>query len=323
VNVNPFAGSRALVTGGCGFIGSHLVEALVARGASVTVVDNLQAGRWSNLKSVRCEVACIQADVRDRTGIERIVAETAPQYVFHLAANASVPASVQEPAYDFESNAAGTFNVLNAVRAAGSGARTVVASSGAVYGEPANFPISEDDALAPISPYGASKLTTEVQARMFSSVYATPVMIARLFNAYGPRMARFVILDFLRKLTSDPDRLEVLGNGRQIRDFTYVSDTVDGLLLLASEGAAGESYNVSSGASCSVTELAHKLIAALGLTARTQISFTGASWVGDAQRWEVSIAKLAGLGYRSCVSLDEGLRRTHDWYIEAGDVSRG
>jgi UDP-glucose 4-epimerase len=311
-----FAETHVLVTGGCGFIGSHLVAGLAAGGARVTVLDNLQAGRWENLEAVRGRVECVDGDVRDASTVLRLVAHVRPRCVFHLAANASVPGSVQDPAYDFEANALGTFVVLNALRIAGEGAKVVVASSGAVYGEPVSFPIGEEDALKPISPYGASKLSTEISCRMFHRVYEMPVTIARLFNAYGPRMARFVVLDFLRKLASDPARLEVLGTGKQVRDFTYVADTVQGLLLLALQGAPGEAYNVSSGANYSVTELAHRLIAVRGLTGKTEIAYTGTSWVGDAQRWEVSIEKLRSLGYKPAYTLDEGLRRTQEWFDE-------
>jgi UDP-glucose 4-epimerase len=309
-----FEGASVLVTGGSGFIGSHLVEALAGGGARVTVLDNLQAGRWDNLEAVRARVECVEGDVRDASEVQRLVAAVRPRFVFHLAANASVPGSVQDPSYDFEANALGTFVVLNALRLASGCDKAVVASSGAVYGEPVSFPIGEEDPLKPISPYGASKLSTEVSCRMFHRVYQIPVTIARLFNAYGPRMARFVVLDFLRKLSNDPTLLEVLGTGKQVRDFTYVADTVQGLLLLALTGSPGEAYNVSSGANHSVTELAHRLIAVRGLAGKTEIAYTGTSWVGDAQRWEVSIEKLRGLGYAPAYTLDQGLRRTQEWF---------
>jgi UDP-glucose 4-epimerase len=309
-----FEGESVLVTGGSGFIGSHLVEALAAGGARVTVLDNLQAGRWDNLESVRGRVECVNADVRDASDVQRLIAGACPRYVFHLAANASVPGSVQDPAYDFEANALGTFVVLNALRLVGGCENVVAASSGAVYGEPVSFPIREEDPLAPISPYGASKLCTEVSCRMFHRVYDMRVTIARLFNAYGPRMARFVVLDFLRKLARDPTRLEVLGTGKQVRDFTYVADTVQGLLLLALRGIPGEAYNVSSGVNHSVTELAHRLIAVRGLAGKTEIVYTGTSWVGDAQRWEVSIDKLRSIGYAPAFTLDDGLHRTQEWF---------
>ena len=149
---------------------------------------------------------------------------------------------------------------------------------------------------------------------MFHRVYGLQVVIARIFNTYGPRMARFVILDFLRKLQRDPAVLEVLGDGQQKRDFTYVTDTVDGLMLLAEQGSACEAYNVSSGRSVSVTEIAHTLIARLGLADRTHITYTGSSWRGDAQRWEVSIAKIGRMGYAPRVALEEGLARTIAWF---------
>lgn len=311
-----YQGVPILVTGAAGFIGSHLTEALADGGAIVTTLDNFKAGFAANLAGVRGRVTEVEGDVRDSERVRSVLADVRPKVIFHLAANASVPGSVQEPAYDYEANAAGTFVVLEAARTVlGDGVSKIVAtSSGAVYGEPASFPISEEDVLKPISPYGASKLCAEVTARMFHRVYQSPVTIARLFNAYGPRMARFVVLDFLRKLKNNSNRLEVLGTGRQVRDFTYVADTVQGFLVLGLRGAAGEAYNVSSGTYCSVTELAHALIAVRELTGKTQIAYTGSSWVGDAQRWEVDIQKITALGYAPAHDLPDGLRRTAEWF---------
>jgi UDP-glucose 4-epimerase len=127
-------------------------------------------------------------------------------------------------------------------------------------------------------------------------------------------MARFVILDFLRKLRRNPTALEVLGDGQQTRDFTFVTDTVQGLLLLAERGLTAEAYNLSSGCSVSVTEVAQMLIGALGLTGQTRITYTGSSWLGDAQRWVVSIEKLGRLGYIPAVELENGLAKTIQWY---------
>ncbi len=310
-----FDNAQVLVTGGCGFIGSHLVEALVAQGARVTALDNLQSGQWSSLQAVAGNVRMVEGDVRDADLLQRLVAEVRPHCVFHLAANASVPASVADPAYDFEANCQGTFNLLDALRLTGGCLKIVFASSGAVYGNPKAYPIREEDPISPISPYGTSKASAELLARMFQQVYGLPVVIARIFNTYGPRMARFVILDFLRKLHDDPFVLEVLGNGSQIRDFTYVSDVVAALVLLSQSGTDGEAYNISSGTSHSVTDLANKMIAALGLKGKTEIFYTGRSWVGDAQRWEVSIAKIAEIGYEPRVMLEEGLQHTIQWFL--------
>jgi len=313
-----FAGKSVLVTGGCGFIGSHLVDWLVTvAGANVTVLDNLQAGQWSKLDGLdTTRLRCEEGDVRDAARVRGLISEINAAFVFHLAANASVPLSVTEPAYDYETNASGTFVVLDALRELQGAdcARVVVASSGAVYGEPASFPIREVDPLIPISPYGASKLTAEVQGRIFQRVYKQPIVLARIFNCYGPRMARFVILDFLRKLSLNPNRLEVLGNGKQVRDFTYVSDTVSGLLHLAAYGVPGEAYNISSGVNYSVTTLAEKMIEARGLTGTTEIAYTGSSWAGDAQRWEVDIDKIRGIGYEPQFTLSDGLLKTIAWF---------
>ncbi len=307
-------GRRVLVTGGCGFIGSHLVEQLVARGAAVWVLDNLQAGTPNNLNSVRNQVDLVIGDVRDSNCVNRVVALSRPAYVFHLAANASVPGSVEDPAYDFQTNSAGTFALFDALRSNGGSEKVILASSGAVYGQPQVFPIVEEHPEKPISPYGASKSCAETIARMFCQVYNLPVVTARIFNTYGPRMARFVVLDFLRKLQHNPNVLEVLGNGQQMRDFTFVTDTVQGLLLLAERGLVAEPYNLSSGCSVSVTDVAQMLIAALGLTGQTRITYTGSSWPGDAQRWVVSIEKLSRLGYLPAVDLENGLAKTIQWY---------
>jgi UDP-glucose 4-epimerase len=312
--VNAFSGVSVLVTGGCGFIGSHLVERLVAQGAHVAVLDNLRAGYRANLSAVHQAIQIIEGDVRDAVAVERAVQQVRPQCVFHLAANASVPGSVQDPAYDFSTNCGGTVVLLDALRKSGGCERFVLASSGAVYGEPTQFPIREEHPLRPISPYGASKVAAEVETRIFGSVFKMPVVIARLFNTYGPRMARFVILDFMRKLQRDPSVLEVLGTGQQVRDFTYVSDTVEGLLTLAMRGAVGEAYQVSSGSACSVTDLAYAMLDALGLRGQTRIVYTGQSWVGDAQHWEVDIQKLRALGYQPQVPLAHGLELVIAWF---------
>lgn len=317
-----FRDAPILVTGGYGFIGSHLVEWLVEAGAGVTILDNLQAGKVANLETVADKITRVEGDVRDTVAVDGVIEELKPHYVFHLAANASVPLSVDEPAYDFHTNSSGTFVVLDAIRrlAKDSCKKIVVASSGAVYGEPASFPIKETDALSPISPYGASKLGAEIEARIYERVYQVPVVIARIFNAYGPRMARFVILDFLRKLHRDPLRLEVLGTGKQIRDFTYVSDTVQGLLHLAVHGVPCESYNLSSGAYHSVNSLALEMIDVLSLSGKTEIVHTGSSWVGDAQRWEVAIDKIRVLGYTPSISLRQGIEHTLKWFRAENNI---
>jgi UDP-glucose 4-epimerase len=305
-----YRGKKVLVTGGAGFIGSHLVERLVAAGAQVRVLDNLAQGREDNL--VLSEIDFRRVDMTNAESVKSAVKGS--ELVFHLAANASVPRSVEDPTMDFSSNCLGTLNLFEALRKATVEA-CVVASSGAVYGQPVRFPIQETDELLPISPYGASKLGAEALCRAFRASYGLPAVIARIFNCYGPRQPRFVMFDFYRKLKRDPSRLEILGNGSQIRDFCYVADTVEALLRLGqTHSARGEAYNISSGTSYTVVQIAEIMARLLG-SPDVQLQFTNQSWAGDAQRWEVSIAKLQKTtGFVPQYDLRKGLESFVAWF---------
>jgi UDP-glucose 4-epimerase len=307
-----YCSRRVVVTGGAGFIGSHLVETLVAAGAHVQVVDSLAQGRKENLAAVLSGVNFRRVDVRDGEALQNAMRDA--EVVFHLAANASVPRSVEDPEGDFACNAVGTLNLLQAIRANGAG-RCVLASSGAVYGQPRSFPIREGHPLLPISPYGASKAAAEALCRAFHSSYGIPVQIARIFNTYGARQPRFVMYDFYRKLRQDPSRLEILGDGKQIRDFCFVSDTVDALLRIGQLGGGGcEAFNISSGKSYSVVELAEAMCDLMGLRG-VKFSFAAQSWAGDAQQWEVGIKKIRkATGFEPQYDLRTGLRAFIEWF---------
>lgn len=303
-----------LVTGAAGFIGSHLCDKLLEEDFHVLAIDDLSFGSLSNLQLDHKKLKFFEVDIRNKSEISKIVLEHKPSQIFHLAANASVPLSTNEPEFDFEINALGTVNLLEIMRNHLPEVRMILASSAAVYGEPGKASITEETALKPISQYGLSKLIAEMQGCHYHSVYGVPVVIARLFNSYGPRMPRFVILDFMRKLKKDPSSLEILGNGSQTRDFTYVSDTVSGLIHCARFGQTAQAYNIASGTATSVTELAVNLINVLGLNAQTKISYTGQSWGGDAQFWSVRIDRIIGLGYKPKVDLAAGLAEVVKWF---------
>jgi UDP-glucose 4-epimerase len=289
------------------------VDALVGAGAKVRVFDSLADGTLDNLAESLKHIEFIRGDLLS-TREELEAALVGVEIVFHLAANASVPRSVQEPNYDFHCNAVGTLNLLQAIR--GTSVRMcVVASSGAVYGQPDLFPITEEHPLHPISPYGASKVAAEALCEAFHESYGIPIRIARIFNTYGPRQPRFVMYDFYRKLRANPNHLEILGDGSQVRDYCYVEDTVDALLRLAQLDACGcAAFNISSGRSYTVVEVAQSLISIMGLK-HVQITFTGSSWAGDAKRWEVSIEKLTRhTGYLPRYDLERGLTRFVEWF---------
>lgn len=301
-----YKGESILVTGGAGFIGSHLVEKLQTLQANVSVIDDLSSGKRENVKEL------YEGDIRSPDFLSSVLKKVKPKYIFHLAANASVPLSVKDPIYDFSVNSAGTLTLLETLRKHHIQAKVILASSGAVYGEPKEFPITEKSTIEPISPYGMSKFCAEEIVSLYSRMFGMEVLIGRIFNSYGPRMPRFVIFDFLNKLKSDPTKLEILGNGKQERDFTFVTDTVQGLLQIGHSGVVGNAYNIATGVSYTVEELARTLLKILNLN--STLNFTGESWLGDAQVWRVSINKLSELGYKPNKSLEQGLEETVKWF---------
>ncbi|MBM3316910.1 MAG: SDR family NAD(P)-dependent oxidoreductase [Candidatus Eisenbacteria bacterium] len=301
-----WSGRRVLVTGGAGFIGSHLVDRLVEAGARVRVLDNLRAGREENLDRVRTEVDLRVADLRDAAEVDRAVAGT--EIVFHIGANASVPASVEDRAYDFQTNTLGTFHLADA--AVRHGVRRIVqASTAAVYGPPRYAPVDEAHPLEPISPYGGSKLAAERLLVAYARTYDFELAVARIFNTYGPRQPRYVAYDLMIKLSRDPRRLEVLGSGEQRRDYAYVDDTVRALLLGATLPLEGPlAYNISGGRTVSIRDLVGLILATLGLTG-TEVIYGLPSWKGDIEVLSGDIARLRGFGWQPTVELEEGLRR--------------
>jgi UDP-glucose 4-epimerase len=297
-----------VVTGGAGFIGSHLVERLVGEGAHVTVLDNFQSGTLKNIASVADSVHVVTGDVRDMESLT-VIADA--DIVFHLAANASVPLSVENPRYDFETNALGTFNILEA--SLHSDVKKIVyASSAAVYGEPVYTPIDENHPLQPISPYGVSKLAGEKAGETFKKVYGLPFAAVRIFNTYGPRQPRYVMYDFIKKLKKTPQILEVLGTGEQIRDYCYVSDMVDVFMAVAEKGDS--IYNAAGGVSTSIKKLAELMVAAL--SPDTEICYTGTSWKGDITTLTADITKLKQLGVEPKIPLREGVQKLIQWFEE-------
>jgi UDP-glucose 4-epimerase len=310
-----FSQQSVLVTGGAGFIGSHLVEKLVALGADVTVLDDLSTGRLENLNSVTNKIQLCIGDLPEILQTRQLdMARYA--YVFHLAANAYIPPSVENPAYDFQSNLVNTFLLLESLRALAQPPRFINTSSAAVYGNPVRLPIHESDPTVPISPYGVSKLAAERYVAVYGDLYHLPVVSLRLFSVYGPRQRKQVVYDLLRKLRADASRLEVLGDGTQVRDFINVQDVVTAMLLAATVAPAhGEVYNVAGDLTYTIKELVAVWCAVCNVT--PQIIYSGSTRPGDAERWEVDLQNLKSLGFEPQVGLTEGLQHTAYWYDHA------
>jgi UDP-glucose 4-epimerase len=291
---------RSLVTGGAGFIGSHLVDALVARGDEVTVVDDLSSGRREN---VNAAARLVEHDIREPF-------ETDAEVVFHLAAQADVGTSVEKPAFDAEVNVVGTVNVLEAARGAGAG---VVFSStgGAIYGE-VEAPAAETAPLRPVSPYGIAKLAAEEYMAGWRRIHGTRSVVLRFANVYGPRQSSAleggVVAIFLERMASGEETL-IFGDGGQTRDFVHVDDVV--AALLAAARRSDRVFNVGTGVETSVNRL-HELCRAVSGDARPPRYEPPRA--GDARRSVLDLAHTAAeLDWRPQVSLPEGLRTTWEW----------
>jgi UDP-glucose 4-epimerase len=302
---------RVLVTGGAGFIGSHLVEQLVSAGSRVTVIDNLSTGKLDNLSSVLSDIELIVGDLGDLLCWNKIDPSRF-ECIFNLAANAYVPPSVENPYFDYQMNLRNPFLLMEALRKLPNAPRLVNISSAAVYGNPMTLPIRETDPTVPISPYGVSKLAAERYAAIYSQIYGLRVASLRFFSVYGPRQHKQVVYDLICKLIANPMEISLLGDGSQARDFNHVLDVVQAILLASTEAPAmGEVYNVASGLTISISELVTRMSAVMGVTPK--VSYSGKVRPGDPDRWVVDLNRLIELGYKPQVSLDDGLRSVFNW----------
>ncbi len=312
---------RALVTGGAGFIGSHLVDRLVDSGWTVRVLDDFSSGRSQNLERVRAKIDLIRADIGDRDALERAVKEV--EVIFHLAAIPSVPRSIREPERTNRVNLQGTVSLLEAARRAGV-KRVVLASSSAVYGDEETLPKLETLPVRPLSPYAVQKYGAELYGQLYTRIHGLETVSLRYFNVYGPRQdpqsdyAAVIPLFITSALESRP--LCIFGSGEQTRDFVYVADAVQANLRAAlAEGVAGSVVNVASGRRTTVSELA----AAIGACVEheTRISHEPAREGDILHSWaDVSVAREL-LGYRASVDLKEGLRLTLEFAMGEQETS--
>jgi UDP-glucose 4-epimerase len=307
---------RCLVTGGAGFIGSNLVDALLARGDEVTVVDNLTTGRRVNLEpGLAAGAELVELDIRDGEALSRLAEEKRPETVFHLAAQIDVRKSLADPFFDAGVNVGGTANVLEAARTAGCGRVVSISTGGAIYGEGQGqqLPLPEDAPIAPMSAYGQSKHAAEGYVALYERLYGLSGVSLRLGNVYGPRQDPLgeagVIAIFCGAL-QEGRRPTVFGDGTQTRDYIYVGDVVSAALAAGDSDAAGP-INVGTGRETSVLELVDAL-GELGGADSFEPEFAPAR-TGEVQAISIDAGRAEReLGWRAEVGLEDGLRRTLD-----------
>jgi UDP-glucose 4-epimerase len=302
---------RAVVTGGAGFIGSNLVDALLARGDQVTAIDDLSTGRRENLEgAVANGVELVDLDIRDAESVSDVLGRAAPEAVFHLAAQIDVRKSAADPAFDAAVNVTGTINVLEAARRAEVRRFVNTSTGGAIYGEGRILPAPEDHPVAPEAPYGQSKFCAEGYCELFRRLHGVSTVSLRYGNVYGPRQDPLgeagVIAIFCGRLLAG-ERPTVFGDGLQTRDYVYVGDVVEANLAAADSGADG-AFNIGTGEPTTVLDLVE------ALRPQADDGFEpeyAPERPGEVRNIHLDCARAeAELGWRAATGLEQGLERT-------------
>jgi UDP-glucuronate 4-epimerase len=313
-------GRWVLVTGAAGFIGSHLVDALLARGDAVIAVDNFdpfypRAVKEANLRSARRHPSfrLVEVDVRDAAGVRRVVAEAQPDAVVHLAARAGVRPSIEDPALYAAVNVVGTVHLLDAAAALEPKPRFVYASSSSVYGDRADAPFRETDPVDhPVSPYAATKKACELLAYTYHHLHGLPVTGLRFFTAYGPRNRPDLAIAKFARLIERGEPVPMFGDGTTRRDYTYVGDVVDGVLRALDRCTGHHLYNLGNANPVELRRLIALIGAALG---KTPVIHQLPEQPGDVRQTFADISRAsAELGYDPQTPFEEGLRRFVEWF---------
>jgi len=308
---------KGIVTGGAGFIGSHLVDRLLADGWHVKVIDNMSCGHRSNLRQHEDnpKLKIYECDIRDANATRKLV--TRCDTVFHLAAHANIRLSLQDRKADFENNLVGTINVLEAMIV--NDIREIVfASTSAVYGEAKVRPTPEAYAPVQTSLYGASKLACEAYAEAYTQLAPIKFWAFRFANVVGERCRRGVIWDFIQKLRDNPKELEILGDGKQSKEYLYIKDCIDGIVLgYENSSDIVNIFNFGIEEQTTVDRVADIVIEEMGL-ADVKRRYTGGArgWIGDNPIVELSMERMKRLGWRPTVPSEEAIRRTARWASE-------
>jgi UDP-glucose 4-epimerase len=315
----PVTSQRVLVTGGAGFIGSSLVDRLLTLGHTVTVYDNLSTGQRAFLanaaESPRFQL--VHADLLDNDTLRAAMRDQ--ELVFHLAANADVRFGTDHPARDLEQNTIATHNVLEAMRLAGV-RRIAFSSTGSVYGEPSVFPTPEDCPFpVETSLYGASKIAAEGLISAYAHGFGFQSTIFRFVSILGERYSHGHVFDFLNKLSQDPTRLEILGNGKQRKSYLYVQDCIDAMLLaVATPRDAVSIYNLGTNEYCTVDDSVGWICEELGVSPEREYTGGERGWIGDSPFIFLNCSRILSLGWQPEFSIREGIVKTVRYLQNAG-----
>lgn len=317
---------KTLVTGGAGFIGSHLVERLLKDGCRVIILDNLRNGKLENVKSSlkSRNLTLIKEDLKKPVKLGRGVEDS--EIIFHLAANPEVRIGETEPKVHFEENILATFNLLEAIRKSQKPKTLVFASTSTVYGEASLIPTPEDYAtLMPISTYGASKLACEALITSYVHMFNHRALILRLANIIGPRSNHGVIIDFIKKIKTNPTELEILGDGNQEKSYLYITDCINAIMhstsVFSKSTKKADVFNVGSNDKITVAQIA-KIVSEEMKTPNIKYKFTGGvdggrGWKGDVKTMQLSINKLLKTGWKPKHSSKQAVRLTASSVIQA------
>ena len=307
------AGMNTLVAGAAGFIGSHLVDALLGAGHSVIGVDNYLLGSKENIEHLEFHplFTMHNLDISDMHGIRRIFDDNAIDYVFHLAANSDIQAGGRDPNVDLKNTYMTTFNLLECMRMHGV-KKLFFPSTSAVYGEKDGESMAEDTGpLNPTSYYGAAKLGSEALISVNCALHDISALVFRFPNVVGPRLTHGVIYDFIRKLKNDPKRLEILGDGQQTKPYLYVGDLIEAIMQFMDAPSGMIVYNVGGETQTNVTQIADIICEVMGLQ-NVRYKYTGGrvGWPGDVPVFAYDLTKIHNAGWSARYTSDEAVTRT-------------
>lgn len=304
---------KALVAGGAGFIGSHLIDALLREGDEVVCIDNFFIGTKRNIEHLKDEpkFKFYEQDLTDFARLLAIFDAEKPDYVFHLAANSDIQASANDPMIEYKNTYSTTFMLLECMRRTGV-KKLFFASTSAVYGDMMGTLISEEAAaLKPISYYGGAKLGSEGMISSYAYMNDMSVLVFRFPNVIGPRLTHGVIFDFVKRLKSDPSHLRILGDGTQSKPYIYVLDLVDAIMRFKDVPKGVTLYNVGVETRSSVTRIAEIVCEKMGLTG-IPFEYTGGrgGWKGDVPMFQYNLDKIHSAGWSASMTSDEAVEKT-------------